>query len=482
MNVRIMLKTQRLWIVVLSVSLVISVSFISPKDRKARSEFHSSQLRMITTKDEDIERTDYVNADGQLTIAANLGYATCIVTTTGKNRTEQYFDDKGEPISRYNGYYALLREYDDNGNNIRTTYLDRDGAPMIMANGYAIEEVAYNEHRQAVAVRYYDTDGLPVSTRLYGYGKINEYDENGRICRITYTDAAGAPTMTGQGYAIVRRMLCMEESPYKGKVESEFYFDEQGNPVCLSLGQYGVHKEYDEYGRDAVLTYLDAEGNPAASNKGYTTVVRSYQPNGAVAKEQYYDANGDPYRMEEGQYGFVREGGRTVYLDAEGNPMFNLRNQLYNRSWLVVVFALVAVLLSTNLGRRGNAALLVLYIGAIAYFTLMFRENGAARLQLEPFHAYSALFRDSEARADILKNIWLFIPLGAILYRLYPRKIMLIAPVLLSVIIELAQYATGTGLCEMDDVISNSLGATIGYGLGALLQTTVVRIKKVGKK
>ena len=72
-------------------------------------------------------------------------------------------------------------------------------------------------------------------------------------------------------------------------------------------------------------------------------------------------------------------------------------------------------------------------------------------------------------RADILRNIWLFVPIGAFLYRFYPKRWIVIIPVVISFFIEAIQYFTGIGLCELDDVISNGLGGAIGYGMAVLL-------------
>ena len=225
--------------------LVVSFLFISPKVIGLRSQFRSSQLKKTTVKDETTERTDYMDANGRITIAADLGYATIITQNTGNSKRENYYDDQGEPISRYAGYYGIIREYDDKGNNVRTIYLNRDGIPSRIGESYAIEEREYNDQGQNISVRYYDAEGLPTCALSYGYGRINEYDKNGKISRITYIDEQGHPMMTGQGYAIVSRNYYQTDGIENGKVESEFYFDENGEPVSLSLGQYGVHKEYD---------------------------------------------------------------------------------------------------------------------------------------------------------------------------------------------------------------------------------------------
>lgn len=455
-------NNQIFYIIIFLLFLVVSFMFISPISQKARSAFHSSQLEKITVTSENAERTDYVDSNGQLTIASNLGYAAVIVTKSENGELERYFDDKGEPISSSNGSYAVLKEFDDRENKTRITYLNLSGEPMIMANGYASEVREYSEKGQELSVRYYDTEGNPILTSGYGYGKINEYNENGKISRITYIDASGAPMMTGLGYASITRNYYTSDGPENGRIESEFYFDETGKPVCLSLGQYGVHKEYYEYGRESVLTYLDAAGKPITTNKGYTTVVRTYYADRSVETEMYYDMEGRVISLLEGQYGIKNINNQKVYLNRNGEEIFNLKNLLYNHSWVAIIGAIIIITVSSMTGKRWNIFFLVMYICAICYLTLMFRESNVLSSPRFLWY-YKKIFTDSEARADIIKNIWLFIPFGAILFQLYPRKRVLIIPVVFSIMIEGAQFFTGMGICELDDVISNGLGGMIGF-------------------
>ena len=112
---------------------------------------------------------------------------------------------------------------------------------------------------------------------------------------------------------------------------------------------------------------------------------------------------------------------------------------------------------------------------AIVYGNQYIRFNKGT--QTYTWEYQSKNHNDIEKRADILKNIWLFIPLGAILYKLYPHKRILIVLFLLSITIELAQYFTETGFCEFDDVVSNSLGGAIGYGAGMLLNPLIIVLK-----
>lgn len=448
--------------------------FISNKKAGTDHLVRSSSLTTVTTVKDDIERTDFIDADGKITFASNVGYATVLVTDTEQGKIEQYFDEKGNPVRKSNGQYALLREYDDNGNNYRTTYLGIDGQPVITASGYAVTVRVFDDDGNVITEKYYGLNNSIVYTSSYGYGKLNEYDEYGRIARITYLDRKDSPMMTGSGYAILIRNY-YEDGDSAGKVESEFYFDAEGQPVALSLGQYGVHKEYDENGQEAVLTYLDAEGAPLITTKGYTTVKRTFHANNSVATEQYFDIDGNPYALAEGQYGIKRENGHTTYLNAYGREKFNIRNLLYNQSWVVIMFANAFVLISSTVDRKWNITLLVLYLAVIIYLTLMYRESGGTQANFELFWSYKKLFTDGDARADTFKNIWLFIPLGAVIYKLQPKRLILIIPVFLAAVIEAIQYFTGMGLCEFDDVFNNSLGAFIGFETGRQLEGTVKR-------
>ncbi|QUC68206.1 VanZ family protein [Aristaeella hokkaidonensis] len=443
--------------------VILSLVFINPSIQKPKSDYHSSQLKEITTKEKNVVRIDYVNEDGEITIAANQGFATRKIITTEMGKIETFFDDKGEPVTQSAGYYQIFREYDDMNNNIRTTFQDAEGKPVTRSDGYSIEEKLYNEKRQIIETRYLGMSGEPVFTKSYGCGKINEYNEKGEICKIIFVDEKRNPVMTERGYAIMKQRYYCHDTDYINKVERELYYDECGKPVKLSLGQYGVHKEYDENGLATVLTYLDMDGNPTITNKGYTTIVREFQANGEIATEKYYDLLGNPFSLSEGQYGINRENGQTTYLDKNGNKMINIKNFLYNQSWVVVFFVLLIVFVSTFLSKKMNSLLLIMYILIIGYMTLMFRESISSKIQVSLFWNYSKIITDNRILVEILRNIWLFIPLGALFYRLYPRKIIIMIPVLISIVIEIIQYLTGIGSCDLDDIVHNGIGAIIGY-------------------
>ena len=461
----------------LTVFFVASFFILLPQSNSYKAQTRAKSLTKRTAIEGNTERTDYIDEHGIITIAADVGFATMIAVKKDHSRVEHFYDEKGEPIRRYSGYYGIIREYDQEGRNYHIRYLGLDDLPVITGYGYSDKFLTFYADGKIKTERYYDPFGNPVCSSTYGYGLVNEYDEIGRIIKITYLDEKDNPMKVGLGYAIVKRNLYQTNGSENGKVESEFYFDEEGKPIALSLGQYGVHKEYDEDGQESVLTYLDQKGNLIVTNKGYTTVQKTYHANNHTASELYYDIKGEPFALAEGQFGVKKDANQIVYLDKNGNESFNLRRLFYNQSWIIIPCAIIIIILSIVTGKELNAALCVLYIFSIVYFTLMFRERGEKHFS-GLFEYYGKIFSSSDAREDILMNIWLFIPLGAVMYSLYPKRVILLLPIALSLIIEGIQLYSGNGLCELDDMISNSIGGYIGFIIGKLTKGFMQRINQ----
>lgn len=376
------------------------------------------------------------------------------------------------------GYHSVIREYDDLGHIKRIEYRNTEGMPTVISSGYAIESRVCSDEGLILSVRYFDADGKPTLTLSDGYGKDNSYDENGKNTKITYVDEKGRPLKTRREYATVTRTYYESEGYENGKIKDEYYYDENDNPVALSNGAYGTHREYNDDDETTVLTYLDKSGNPIITNQGYTTVIRSKYASNTEYTERYYDINGKPFALSEGQYGIKRYNGQTVYLNSEGNEIFNIKNYLHNHSRIVVLLTLIVIVISTVAGKNENIFLLVAYTVIIIYLTLMFRESNESKSITNILWSYKQFIYEAGARSEIIKNIWLFIPLGTILYRLYPKKIIVLVPVAFSALIEGIQLLTDTGFCELDDIISNSLGGFIGFYAGKLTTEIKQRINQ----
>ena len=149
------------------------------------------------------------------------------------------------------------------------------------------------------------------------------------------------------------------------------------------------------------------------------------------------------------------------YVEEYGTATEELLPGLMNHPLMVVAAGLLLTVLVLMLKGRQRTWFLVIYLFFIAYMTFAFREAGYSRGEFEVFWSYKQFFASDWMRLEILNNIWLFVPLGAALYS-PEHRFRWIWAVLLSVLIEFIQFETGMGLCEIDDVISNTMGALIG--------------------
>lgn len=110
----------------------------------------------------------------------------------------------------------------------------------------------------------------------------------------------------------------------------------------------------------------------------------------------------------------------------------------------------------------------VLIILTITVFSRTAQER---ECHFSPFWSY-AKWGIFEIRHEIIQNIIMFIPLGTFLRgasdKLSPLLIIVIC-IVFSVSIEATQYIFSLGVCEIDDVINNTMGGIIGvvlYGRG----------------
>ena len=124
------------------------------------------------------------------------------------------------------------------------------------------------------------------------------------------------------------------------------------------------------------------------------------------------------------------------------------------------------------MGKR--KVLVALYVLIILWITLFSRRPMESRI-------FRGLFWEIEMGYwnNIIQNILLFIPLGFLI----GGKRGIIAGVLLSIGIELTQYIAVLGYCELDDVLNNTIGATIGSLLfkkfGKRIEQLCTRLKEL---
>ena len=135
----------------------------------------------------------------------------------------------------------------------------------------------------------------------------------------------------------------------------------------------------------------------------------------------------------------------------------------YHRKWNMFLFAVYsAIMLWLLFDRVGG-------IDGMPYW-----DQVRANLNLEPFHTIKLFLNVLDSRIysasaiiNLGGNVILFIPLGFFLPRVFPglRKFhrTLLATVLIISAVELTQLFTLLGCCDIDDLILNVTGATLGY-------------------
>ena len=349
------------------------------------------------------------------------------------------------------------------GNNYRLDYIDNKGiVTMHPTKGYATMIQVRDEDGHAIEEYYYNTNEEPVMSSG-GYYGIHRIYQDDQCIEYTFVDQNGNPMEINAGYSTIK-----QKYNNKNQVTEVYYYGKDGNPVMLSSGQYGEKREYDSEGHNYITTYIDDSGHPIETNKGYSTVRKEYNQNNQVTLSWFYDLDGNQVDIGRGQYGilYIYENDqyvKSVPVDINGNEQFLLDQLLAKSPWLVAVSAILLILITILLNSKGRLILFICYILFIFYMTLFIRENGSQRYELELFWSYRQFFTSPTFRLEVLNNIWLFIPFGSVLSSLNNKKRMLLIAIGLSVLIESVQYFFGLGLCELDDVIGNSLGAWLGW-------------------
>ncbi|WP_370848565.1 VanZ family protein [Gemmiger formicilis] len=443
-------------LLITSVILLSILALLPDADVDHDVGYISSELNIQETVDGSVTSTSYVNPDGVITEAIDMGYATVCRTRDDDSRVveERYLDAGGNPVARHGDYCGLSYEYNETGTVI--TYLDTERNPIICSDGYSTI-VRTQAGGRASDDFYYDLNRQQVQRTGGYYGLHREFNTEGQNTSLTYLDKDGHAVCTSFGYTSKTY-----QRDRNGTVVGEQYFDKEGNPVRSWLGQYGEFYQHNEQGYISQITYLDADGNPAPTNAGYTILKRTYHRDGTADTDMYFDANGNQKALSKGQYGVKRSGKVNLLLDRNGNVMLSVDNLLNGFPCMVVVFGCVVCLLMIVLPKSLSVVLTMVYVAFILYETLMFRESGDARTNFVLFSYAGKFLKEQSVRVGVINNIWLFIPLGTGLYRWYQKKWVLLIPFVMSVAIETTQYITGLGIAEFDDVFGNTMGGWIG--------------------
>lgn len=130
--------------------------------------------------------------------------------------------------------------------------------------------------------------------------------------------------------------------------------------------------------------------------------------------------------------------------------------------------------------RKVSWWMFLVYLLMMLCFTIILREEkNVAQISMKPIWEYDSL--NYKLMAESILNVLFFVPLGFLAGAAIRRKRLLKTVGLccvISVTIEIFQLITRRGVCNIDDVIHNTLGCFIGYGLFLLCYKPICRIKK----
>ena len=119
----------------------------------------------------------------------------------------------------------------------------------------------------------------------------------------------------------------------------------------------------------------------------------------------------------------------------------------------------------------GLWSIFVIYIVVVLGATIGHRTSAYGNINLHLFSSYKNAYNSFSIREwrNIILNILMFVPIGFLLPLLFKKcqcfYITYLAGFFLTLFIEILQLITKRGIFELDDILNNTLGCAIGYGI-----------------
>lgn len=153
----------------------------------------------------------------------------------------------------------------------------------------------------------------------------------------------------------------------------------------------------------------------------------------------------------------------------------------------IVLFVCVTIIVlyhysidSIKFLRNASWSILGGYLFFIFCTTILFRDPlESTKYTLRPLWSYSVLY--NKLLAQIILNVLMFIPIGFLLgICLKIRDLLKIVGIgcCLSLAIEIMQLITTRGIFNIDDIIHNTIGCALGYGVFKLCNSILTACTK----
>ena len=294
----------------------------------AQGEVSSELTLREVFKGEQLTAREYVNADGQVTLAEDLGYARIEYIYKNKVLSEvRYEDASGALVDTAGGWARMTCKRGQQNILLRRSYFNTAGALTAGPEGWA-EEVNTYQRTSVKRTEYLDAEGnfyrspdLPAvhefTYQSFGVKQIPTMEQ--------YLDADGNLTPGPEGWARVTYDLLKNQ-----EVRETAYYGADGRLMVFAQAGYArCEKTWDSRAAHWTrVAYFDADDQLMAGPDGWAYADYDYK-NGKpyTVRERYYQADGEPYRTEEGYCGcaYQQNGSGQItamyFYDGDGNRM-----------------------------------------------------------------------------------------------------------------------------------------------------------------
>ena len=217
-----------------------------------------------------VERTTFVDAEGNPVVPSDKGYATIRNVYQGRVVIrEECLDENGILVNCTDGYAYKTNRY--KGRTLTgSEYYDVDGRLVNGPDGYARQVITY-EGRQHQSTWNYDADGNPVGT--HHITEFIPYQKLMLVASDSWYDADNQLTPGPKGYARV-------EYKYEGRTRIGIsYLSADGTPFYLKSAGYARMDSVYQNGKPVTVCYYGKDNELIAGPDGYARVQYDYQNN-----------------------------------------------------------------------------------------------------------------------------------------------------------------------------------------------------------
>ena len=283
-----------------------------------RSEYDSN--------DHEVSRTFY-DESNNMVLRSDVGYAEAEYdySKSGKLIESKFFDTKGLPILRFDGFSERRDTYDTSNRIIKVEYLNTDNKSVENKDGYNSIKYEYNWiNKKESKVLYLDANNNMIDTS-YGYAQII-YTYNWQNCLIKteYRNSTGQLSALNGNYAVIlykydNKKNCIKEMYYnsdnvlfapdnigyaiisydyneKNRVsKKEFYGTDETLTYPTGKTFASVGYEYDEMDNIIKISTYNKDGSLVLDNDSGCAIIRSeYDENNNKVHVSYYNDNDRP--------------------------------------------------------------------------------------------------------------------------------------------------------------------------------------------